>query len=77
MSANDFFQEIVRRSRLGAMLAPYTVTRLLVRAGVDPKRVSPDALRRALPEFESGLKVYLAPDDLDAALRDLRELAAA
>jgi hypothetical protein len=76
MSANDFFQVIVRRSRLGAMLAPFTVTRLLVRAGVDPKRVSPEALRVALPEFETGLRVYLGPDDLEAALRDLRDLAA-
>jgi hypothetical protein len=71
------FDEIVQRSRLGLPVAPFTVTRLLVRAGVNPKSVTPEGLERALPEFERGLAVYLDNGELSAALDDLRELASA
>lgn len=73
----ELFDEIVRRSRLSPLLAPFTVTRLLVRAGVDPKRLTPEAVGKAIPEFEEGLAVYLGQDDVQRAVADLRELAAA
>ncbi len=77
MTSTAFFDQIVHRSRLGQLVAPFTVTRLLVRAGVNPKDVTPEGLRAALPEFEQGLAVYLDESNLSAALEDLRELAAA
>ncbi len=71
---SGLFDEVVRRSRLSPMLAPFTVTRLLVRANVDPKAVTPEALRRALPEFEGGLAAYLPAGEVEQAIAALREL---
>ena len=73
---STLFDEIVQRTGLGRMVAPFTVSRLLVKARVDPKKVTPEGLKAALPEFERGLAVYLADEELERAMRDLRELAA-
>ena len=70
------FEELVRASRLNRMLAPFTITRLLVRANVAPATVTPTDVARALPTLEEGLRVYLSDDDLRAAMADIRALAA-
>lgn len=71
------FDEVVRRSRLSPMLAPFTVTRLFVRAGVDPRRITAQDVEKALPEFERGLAAYLPPEEVARAVEDIGELAAA
>ncbi len=77
MSAEStFFAQVVGASRLNAMVAPFTVSRLLVRADVRPETLTPQELKRALPELESGLAVYLRGDELDRALSAVRALAA-
>ncbi|HVM68239.1 MAG TPA: hypothetical protein VM204_00180 [Gaiellaceae bacterium] len=72
----SFLDEIVAASGLAPLLAPFTVTRLLIKAGVTPATVDADGLRRALPELEHGLAVYLSPEQLEEALARLRDLAA-
>ena len=72
---SELFQQAVRASRLAKLVAPFTMTRLLVRAGVQPARLTEQDLQRALPVIEEGLGVYLDPDDLQRAMNDLRELA--
>ena len=57
------------------MLAPFTMTRLLVKAGKSPQRLTAADLADALPTIEDGLGVYLSADELDAAMRDLRAIA--
>ncbi len=69
------FDEVVARSRLNPMIAPFTVSRLLLRADVQPKQLTREGLEQALPAFEEGLPVYLRGEELDAALASLRELA--
>lgn len=70
-----FFDEIVAASGLAELVAPFAVTRLLIRAGVTPASVDPRGLRKALPEFERGLAVYLKPEQVEQALGRLRRLA--
>ncbi len=66
---------VVEASGLTALIAPFTVSRLLVRADVRPDTVTPDDLARALPVLEEGLGVYLRGTELERARRDVRALA--
>ena len=61
---------------LVALIAPFTVSRLLVGAGVSPQELTRENLESALPELEKGLGVYLSDDELAQAIANLRRLAA-
>jgi len=69
------FDEVVAASGLTELIAPFTVSRLLVAADVQPAELTPESLTRALPQLEQGLSVYLGPDELAEALGKLRALA--
>ncbi len=73
---NDLFGEVVTASRLSGVIARFTVSRLLISAGVLPEEMTPRDLAGALPRLEEGLSVYLHGDDLSAALTEIRGLAA-
>lgn len=70
-----FFDEIVAASGLNEVVAPFTVSRLLLRADVQPESVGPGELARALPELERGLRVYLGDGEATEALARLRGLS--
>ncbi len=55
----------------------HDATRLLVRGGANPQKLTPETLREALPEIEEGLAVYLPREEIAAAIDELRALAAA
>jgi hypothetical protein len=77
MSASDrLLDQVVEASGLMPLIAPFTVSRLLITADVSPRDVTPADLRRALPDLERGLSVYLSGEELAEAARRLRELAA-
>jgi hypothetical protein len=67
--------EVVEASGLLSLIAPFTVSRLLIAAGLSPNDLTREQLLRALPELEKGLSVYLDEGQLDAALSRLRGLA--
>ena len=75
MSEASFFDRVVDASRLNETIAPFAVSRLLLRAAVDPSSLTPESLARALPQLEEGIAVYLRGDELESARRDLRALA--
>ena len=75
-SPHPFFDRIVAATGLNELIAPFTVTRLLLRADVDTKHVTPDEFAKALPEFERGIGVYLSDEVAAAAMERLRALAA-
>ena len=77
MSESSFFDRVVAASRLNETIAPFAVSRLLLRADVDPGGLTPESLARALPHLEEGIAVYLRGEDLTSARRDLRALAEA
>lgn len=70
-----FFDDIVAASGLSTMLAPFTMTRLLVKEDIAPGRVTPADLSRALPAIRAGLAVYLTTEELEKTMRDLERLA--
>ena len=74
VSEPSLFDRVVGASRLNETIAPFAVSRLLLRAEVDPVTLTPDELARALPQLEDGLAVYLRGDELASARRDLRAL---
>lgn len=69
------FDEVVAASGLSPLIAPFTVTRLLVRAGASPRSLDRGGLVRALPELEKGLAVYLDEAKVAEAMSRLRALA--
>ena len=71
----DLFEAVVEASGLMALIAPFTVSRLLVAAGVSPRELTRDDLSRSLPELEHGLGVYLDAEQLQEAMANLRRLA--
>ncbi len=74
----SLFDDIVAASGLNEVVAPFTVSRLLVRAEVaQPEEVTPADLSRALPELERGIRVYLEGGEAEAAVARLRALAGA
>ena len=74
-ASTGLFDEVVAASGLTELIAPFTVSRLLVAADVQPSELTPESLSRALPQLEQGLSVYLGPDELATALERLRALA--
>jgi hypothetical protein len=79
VAADDatLFDRVVAASRLNETIAPFAVSRLLLRADVEPETLTPEGLVDALPQLEEGIAVYLEEDELEVAVRDLRALAAA
>jgi hypothetical protein len=74
----SLFDDIVAASGLNEVVAPFTVSRLLVRADVaQPEGVTREDLARALPELERGIRVYLEGGEADAAVARLHALASA
>lgn len=74
-SSITFFDEVVAATGLSPLIAPFTLTRLLLSAGVSGD-LDPAGLARALDEIERGLRVYLGDADVTAAMERLKPLAA-
>jgi hypothetical protein len=72
----SLFDAVVEASELVALIAPYTISRLLIAAGASPDALTREDLGRALPRLEAGLAVYLDEQQLERALVKLRGLAA-
>jgi hypothetical protein len=75
-SSDTLFDDVVKATRLVDLIAPFTVSRLLVGAGVSPREMTREELAQALPHLERGLAIYLRDDELETAIADIRALAA-
>jgi hypothetical protein len=73
----SLFDDVVKATGLVELIAPFTVSRLLVAAGVSPRDMTREDLALALPHLERGLAIYLRGDELARAVDDIRALAAA
>ena len=71
----ELLDQVVAASGLNASIAPFTISRLLVRAGVQPRTLTREQLAAALPQIEEGLAIYLDDEALARARIALRELA--
>jgi hypothetical protein len=76
MAPPALFDDVVAASGLNELVAPFTVSRLLLRADVQPDDLDADGLTRALPEIERGIRPYLTDPEVDAAMSRLRDLCA-
>ena len=74
-SGSTLFDDVVKATRLVDLIAPFTVSRLLVGAGVSPQELTRADLAEAMPHLERGLAIYLRDDELSGALADIRVLA--
>ncbi len=77
MAEPPLFNRVVEASGLNELVARFTVSRLLLRADVQPEELDRDGLVRALPEIERGIRVYLTDEEAERASERLRALAGA
>jgi hypothetical protein len=75
VSTPSLFDRVVAASGLNEIVAPFTISRLLIRADAQPDRLQPEDLARALPELERGIRVYLTDEEAAEAVGKLRALA--
>lgn len=71
----SLFDQVVAASGLNEIVAPFTISRLLLRADAQPDQLRPEDLARALPELERGIRVYLTDEEAAEAVDKLRALA--
>jgi hypothetical protein len=76
MATSSLFDQVVAASGLNELVAPFTVSRLLLRADVQPDALDATTLDRALPELERGIRPYLTEAEVAAAMARLRALCA-
>jgi hypothetical protein len=74
-TGRSLFDRVVEATGLSSVVAPFTVSRLLLRADVQVETLTPQELSRALPEIERGLAVYLRDEELERAVEAVRALA--
>lgn len=66
------FARIVEASGLSPIFGPTALKRALSRVGVSAERASVDELRRALPELEKALGVFMTPSEVTESVRRIR-----
>lgn len=69
-----YFQSVIEASGLAGVIAVAAISRACNRAGVDPNRLDPSGLARALPHLEATLRLYLR-ESAEARIRELKRLA--
>jgi hypothetical protein len=73
-ASTNLFDAVVEASGLVELIAPFTISRLLVAADVSPQEMTASDLERAMPQLQRGLAVYLSPEQLEQALASLHRL---
>jgi hypothetical protein len=69
------FEEVVRRSGLASWVGPGLLRRALQAVGVDQAVTArSEQYRRALPQLEARMAVYLKPEDLAMRVAAIRRL---
>lgn len=72
---STLFEEVVRRSGLASWVGPGLLRRALQAVGVDePMAARPEHYRRALPQLEARMAVYLKQDELVHRVAAIRRL---
>lgn len=71
---NDLFGKLVEASGLSPLFAENALRRALLRAGVDPAKLSTATLTTALPELEKTIFTFL-PEDAERVMKNIRALA--
>jgi hypothetical protein len=72
---SDFFERVVLTSGLAQVIAAPALRRALLRAGVDPSRMTSRDLLRAMEAIEISLRVYLPSESVAQRVEALRLLA--
>jgi hypothetical protein len=74
-SESTLFEEVVRRSGLASWVGPGLLRRALQAVGVDEvMSARSEHYRRALPQLEARMAVYLKPDELALRVAAIRRL---
>lgn len=77
-SESTLFEEVVRRSGLATWVGPGLLRRALQAVGVeDPLAARSEHYRRALPQLEARMAVYLKPEELALRVGAIRRLVEA
>lgn len=70
---NDLFGKLIEASGLSPLFAENALRRALLRAGVDPTKLTTATLTTALPELEKTIFTFL-PEDAERVMKNIRAL---
>lgn len=71
---NELFAKLVEASGLSPLFAENALRRALLRAGVDPAKLTATTLTPALPELERTIYTFL-PEEAERVMKNIRALA--
>jgi hypothetical protein len=70
---SDLFRKLVEVSSLSPLFAENALRRALLRAGIDPGKLTASALVTALPELEKTICTFV-PEDAEHVMKNIRAL---
>lgn len=70
----DLFAKLIEVSGLSPLFAENALRRALLRAGVEPAKLTSTTLTNAIPELEKTISTFL-PEDADRVMKNIRALA--
>jgi hypothetical protein len=71
----QLFDKVVQASGLSPLFAKSSLERALARVSVRPEMLSAESLKKALPEVEKVLRVFLTEDEVPKRLTEIQRLA--
>ncbi|AUX21503.1 uncharacterized protein SOCEGT47_019890 [Sorangium cellulosum] len=76
-AAGSLFDQVVAASGLSSVIGPSTIIRACLRAGIEPRSMSPEDLHRALPAIHETLRLFLTEEDSNRGIAAISQLARA
>jgi hypothetical protein len=76
-AAGSLFDQVVAASGLSSVIGPSTIVRACLRAGIEPRSMSPEDLHRALPAIHETLRLFLTEEDSNRGIAAISQLARA
>jgi hypothetical protein len=73
-SGNALFERVVEECGLSPLFARNSIARAMKRAGVDPAKLTPSDLGRALPEIRRALTPFIETE-IDKAMGRIERMA--
>jgi hypothetical protein len=72
MSTESLFERVIRSTGLPAYIGPSAVRRALSLSGcLSPEAAGPEDYRRALPQLQARMRIYLSQAEVDRRVGDI------
>lgn len=76
MGSEELFDRVVELSGLSRIIAPGTVRRALLDAGLEPSFATADGYRQITDRLDARMRAYLSGRETEQRIRSIREFLA-